>query len=116
MQVYVHTDHSVEGGGGLTSHVEREVRAALSHVGDRITRVEVHLSDQSAGRSTGADIRCLIEARPAGRAAVTATADADSVDQALTGAVHKLGRLLDSDDGQRADRDGRASIRGRVGR
>jgi len=116
MQVYVHTDNNIDGRGELTAQVELEVEAVLSRFGHRVTRIEVHLSDESAGRSTGGDIRCLIEARQAGQAPVTATDDADTVEQALTGALHKLTRLLESDDGRLDDEGGRASIRGHAER
>jgi ribosome-associated translation inhibitor RaiA len=112
VQIRVHTDTTIDGHAELTAHVEREVENVLSRFGDQVTRIEVHLSDESAGRSTGADIRCLVEARPAGRAPVTATDDADTVDQALRGAVHKLSRLLSSAAGRSDDQGGRASIRG----
>ena len=111
MQVYVHTDNNIDGGSKLTAHVELEIEAVLARFGDRVTRIDVHLSDESAGRPTGADIRCLIESRPAGRAPVTATDDADTLDRALNGAVHKLSRLLHSYDGQQDDEGRRASIR-----
>ena len=112
MEIYVHTDNNIDGGSKLTAHVELEVEAVLARFGDRVTRIEVHLSDESAGRPTGADIRCLIATRPAGRAPVTATEDADTLDRALNGATHKLSRLLDSSGGQQDDEGRRASIRG----
>ena len=112
MEIYVHTDNNIDGGSKLTAHVELEVEAVLARFGDRVTRIEVHLSDESAGRPTGADIRCLIATRPAGRAPVTATEDADTLDRALNGAVHKLSRLLESDEGQHDDDGRRTSIRG----
>jgi ribosome-associated translation inhibitor RaiA len=114
MQIQVHTDNNIEGRGELTAYVEREVEAVLSRFSDRVTRIEVHLSDESAGRSTGADIRCLIEARPTGRAPVTVTDDADTLDRALSGAIHRLSRRLDNEEGQLDDHGGRASIRGRA--
>ena len=83
MQIYVRTDTNIDGSGKLTAYVEGEVAAALSRFSDHITRVEVHLSDESGGRATGADVRCMIEARPAGQTPVTVTDDAGSVDAAL---------------------------------
>jgi ribosomal subunit interface protein len=115
MQIHVHTDHNIDGHSALAAHVEQEVEAVLSRFSDHVTRVEVHLSDESAGRSTGADIRCLIEARPAGRPPVTATDHAETPGQALNGAVHKLSRLLESADARLDDRGDRASIRGSAG-
>ena len=83
MQIYVHTDKNIDGKAEMTAHVESEVASALTRFSGHLTRVEVHLSDQSAGRVTEADIRCMIEARPEGRAPVTVTEDAGSVDSAL---------------------------------
>ena len=59
MQIYVHTDNNIDGSGELTAYVERKVADALSRFSDHITRIEVHLSDESGGRATGADIRCM---------------------------------------------------------
>ena len=47
MQIYVRTDNNIDGSGKLTAYVEREVAAALSRFSDHITRIEVHLSDES---------------------------------------------------------------------
>ena len=112
MQIYVHTDNNIDGTGEMTAHVEREVATALSRFSDYITRVEVHLSDESAGRATEADIRCMIEARPTGQPPVTVTDDAGSVDTALKGAIHRLDHLLASHEGRQQDQHARTSIRG----
>ncbi len=112
MEIYVRTDNNIDGSGKLTAYVEREVAAALSRFSDHITRIDVHLSDEGGGRTTGADIRCMIEARPAGQTPVTVTDDAGSVDAALTGAIHRLSHLLESHEGRQQDQHARASIRG----
>jgi len=62
--------------------------------------------------ATDADIRCLIEARPEGQTAVTVTDNADSVDAALKGAIHRLDHLLASHEGRQQDQHARTSIRG----
>lgn len=112
MQIHVHTDSNIDGRTRVTSYVEREVTAALSRFSDLVQRIEVHLSDESAGKAVGAPIRCMVEARPAGQMPVTVTHHGHSPDEALDGALHKLTRLLESDTGRLEDRDGRASIRG----
>jgi len=111
MQIYVRTDNNIDGSGKLTAYVEREVTTALSRFGDHITRIDVHLSDESGGRATSA-VRCMIEARPAGQTPVTVTDDAGSVDAALMGAIHRLNHLLESHEGRQEDQHARASIRG----
>jgi len=112
MQIQVHTDNNIDGPEQMTAHVEREVATALSRFSDHITRVEVHLSDESAGRATDADIRCMIEARPEGRTPVTVTDNAGSMEAALNGAIHRMTHLLTSQDGRQHDQHGRTSIRG----
>ena len=96
----------------MTARVEAEIGAALSRLSDHLTRVEVHLSDESAGRVTDADIRRMIEARPEGPTPVTVTDSAGSVEAALNGALRRLTHLLTSDEGRQPDQHGRTSIRG----
>ena len=114
MQIYVRTDNNIDGSGKLTAYVEGEIAAALSRFSDHITRIEVHLSDESGGRATGADIRCTIQARLAGQTPLTVTDDAGSVDAALVGGIHRLNHLLESHEGRQEEQGARASIRGQA--
>jgi len=111
MQIQVNTDANVEGRDELTGRVEAEIGAALSRFSDHITRVEVHLGDESAGRSGGADMRCVLEARPAGQAPVAVTHHAATLDEACRGAAQRLKSLLDTHFGRLDDRKGGDSIR-----
>ncbi len=112
MQIYLHTDSNIDGTAEMSAHVESEVGTALSRFSDHLTRVDVHLSDESAGRVTEADTRCMIEARPEGQHPVSVTAHADSVDAALSEAVHRLDHLLSNQEGRQQDQRGRDTIRG----
>ena len=67
MQIQVNTDDNVEGCNELAHRIEVEINNTLGRFSDQITRIEVHLSDENAGKSGGADKRCLMEARLAGR-------------------------------------------------
>ena len=116
MQIYVRTDTNIDSGGSLTAYVEGEVAAALSRFSDHITRIEVHLSDESGGRANGAAIRCMIQARPVGQTPVSVTDDAGSVDAALAGAIQRLNHLLKNHEGRQEDQHARASIRGHATR
>ncbi len=111
MQIQVNTDSNVDGKEGLVGQVEAEIDAALARFSDHLTRVEVHLGDESAGTSSGADMRCTIEARPAGQKPVAVTHHADTVDAACRGAAQKLQKLLESRFGRLNDRKGGDSIR-----
>lgn len=111
MQVQVHADSKIQGGESLAQWVTEEAQSRLARFRDSVTRLEVFLSDEDAGKSGANDKRCRLEARPAGRPAVSVTADADKLADAFTGATEKLIRLLDADAGRVKDRNGRDTIR-----
>ena len=111
MQVQVHTDDKIHGGESLAQWVQQEALSRLARFRDTVTRIEVFLTDEDAGKSGANDKRCRIEARPAGRQPITVTADADKVADAFTGAADKLVRAIDPDLGRAKDRHGRDTIR-----
>jgi ribosome-associated translation inhibitor RaiA len=96
MDVLINTDSSVQGSDSLAADVERAVRHALERFADRITRVEVHLSDVNSHKGGSADKRCLMEARIAGREPVAVTHHAEALTKAVEGASDKLKRALDT--------------------
>jgi len=96
MEVLVNTDSSVQGHEALAGDVEAAVRHALVRFADRITRVEVHLSDENSHKHGADDKRCLIEARIAGRQPTAVTHHADDLTKAVAGAADKLKRALDT--------------------
>jgi len=111
MQIQVNSDKNVELDSSLARLVEQELTSALDRFSDQITRIEVHLGDEIAGRSDGHDKRCTLEARPAGQPPVAVTDWAGTSEQALGGAVAKLVSLLESKTGRADSRKGRQSIR-----
>ena len=112
MKIQVNTDHNVEGREALTLMVEAKVQSALERFEDRLTRVEVHLGDVSGEKDgSGADKRCLLEARPAGLQPVVVTDFADTVEQAVAGATRKMQSLLNSTFSRIDGRDEHATIR-----
>ena len=111
MQIQVHTDRNIDVSDGMIHRIEAELESALSRFHDHITRVDVHLGDENAGKTGGTDKRCMVEARPAGQQPVAVTHHAASLGEACSGAVHKLGTLLESKYGRAANRKGGESIR-----
>lgn len=73
--------------------VTAAVVAGLGRHADRLTRVEVHLSDVN-GPKGGPDTRCALEARPAGMQPVAVTCDAATPSEAVKGAGEKMNSLL----------------------
>lgn len=103
MQIQINTDHNVEGREALADHLRVVIEAALSRYDDRMTRVEVHLSDQNGDKRGNADKRCVMEARLAGRQPIAVADDADTVQDAVDGALGKLVRLIETTLGRTND-------------
>jgi hypothetical protein len=112
MKIQVNTDRNVDGSEAVVLWVEAEVESALERFEDRLTRVEVHLADESGEKDgSGADKRCLLEARPEGMQPVAVTDFSDTVEQAVIGATQKMQSLLNSTFGRVDGRDADATIR-----
>lgn len=96
MRIQFNTDSNIHGTEALSAQVTATVAHALERFEEHITRVEVHLSDESRGKIGQHDQRCMLEARLEGRKPVAVTDHAGTLDQAVHGAAKKLARLLDS--------------------
>jgi len=104
MQILLNTDRNIEGHEALATRVSDEVESALERFSDRITRVEVHLSDENSDKKGGNDdMRCVMEARLEGRQPVAVTHHAATLDQAVDGAADKLASLIESTLGRLRD-------------
>jgi len=106
MQVLVNSDHNIHGSEPVAARVESIVTDAVDRFADRITRVEVHLSDENADKHGDNDKRCVMEARIAGMAPVVVHHQASTVRDAIDGAAAKLERALEHALGRRAELDG----------
>lgn len=104
MHIEVSTDNSIDGSEALTNHIKGLVKNALVHFVDRITRVEVHLSDANAGKTGQDDKHCMIEARLEGRQPTAVKHAAATLDQAAKGAADKLKSSLESTLGKLSER------------
>ena len=99
MEIYVHTPHLKAD----QEAIRADVAAGLTRFAEKLTRVEVYLSDVN-GHKGGVDKRCLLEARPRGQQPVAAEDTAADPSGAVEGAVGKLERLLDHHFGRLEDR------------
>jgi hypothetical protein len=88
-------------GDGLTSKDTLETWAtdylneSLGRFADELTRVEVQLSDDAHGKSSGQDVRCMLEARLKANQPVAVNHFAGDMDEAVRGATKKLIHALD---------------------
>jgi len=100
MQFQLNTDANIKGDDRLAEVAENTVVAALGHLKDRLSRIEVHLADVNAAKGGDDDIRCTIEARPEGMQPQAVTHVDANVEAALRGASRKIRNLLDSEFGK----------------
>ena len=103
MRIQINTDRHIEGQERLAAWASGVVEQALSRVGDRITRVEVHLSDEKGDRSGQHDQQCVMEARLEGRQPIAVTHQAATMDQAVNGAAEKLTSAIEGIIGRQRD-------------
>ena len=112
MKVQVHHDNVIEGSAKLIEQTAIEVADALARFDDRLTRVEVHLGNESAGRTTGDDFRCRIEARVAGKEPIVVTHHAATLTESVRGATDKMETVLTKTFEKREGHQSRETIRG----
>lgn len=89
MQVLVNTDSSITGSEELQQRVELAVSKHLKHVAERLTRVEVHFTDENKSKHGPNDKQCTLEVRIQGLQPVAVKNNADTVDLSLSGALDK---------------------------
>ncbi|RYZ03309.1 MAG: HPF/RaiA family ribosome-associated protein [Comamonadaceae bacterium] len=96
MQIQVNTGNGVENKDTLERWAEGQLKESLSRFAEDVTRVEVHLSDETHAKNSGGNNRCTMEARLAHHQPLAVSNDGASMDEAFRGANGKLRRLLDS--------------------
>ncbi|WP_280356132.1 HPF/RaiA family ribosome-associated protein [Nocardia otitidiscaviarum] len=111
MEILVNTGRAVEGDQGLLDAARERIADVLGRFGDRITRVEVYLSDENGDKGGEDDKKCTLEARPAGQGPVVVTHKAATIEQAYDGAAREMVSLLSSRFGRQRDVKGGESIR-----
>jgi len=94
MQVHVNatTEHKDTLDEWATGHLNE----VLARFRQDITRVEVHLRDENAGKGGAADKRCTMEARLVDHQPLAVHHDGGNQDEAFRGAAEKLKRLVEN--------------------
>jgi hypothetical protein len=95
VQIQINTDNTIDGNQDVKVEVLEIVEHHLNRFADRVTRVEVHLSDVNAQKG-GKDIRCVIEVRVGGLQPLTVDDLADDLVRATRGAAGKMVRTLET--------------------
>ncbi len=96
MIIVFNSDKNIKSTQQQADYFQSYINDELDRFSDHITRIEVHLSDQNAGKTGPDDKRCLLEARSRNRQPMVVTADHNTVEQALFDAVDKLKASMDT--------------------
>lgn len=100
MNIQINTDHNIEGNERLQGFLENKISSALARFENHLTTIVVHISDENAGKSGPDDKRCLLESRLHGRAPLTVSANADTIESAVNSAIEKMKSVLDTEFGK----------------
>ncbi len=78
----------------LDTRIRETLESTLSHLTERLTRVEVHLGDENAHKGGDGDKRCMLEARPKGLDPIVVEVHGDDFYDTAHEAAGKLKRAL----------------------
>jgi ribosome-associated translation inhibitor RaiA len=113
MQVLLHADPHTDGSHLMAEHLSTVVKAAMGRFGERIMKVEAHLSDVNGQAKSSADeIHCTLEARLVGLDAVVVKDQAGNAHQAIEGALRKLKRAVGAEIAKHDPRGHRERLEG----
>jgi len=104
--VQIHTDNQIPSDNERDVRLEEQIRQRLSRFEERITDLEVHVSDVNGPRGGASDIRCTMEARITGIQPVAVADEGATIERAIMGAAKKAVRALDHQLGKLSDRKG----------
>lgn len=94
MTIQINTDKTINGDEKHTDYYKSQVSAALEQYESNLTRIELHLKDVNGKKKGWNDIQCLLEARLEGRKPIAVSDQADTVEQAMSGALDKMQAAL----------------------
>ena len=95
MNIEIRTDKNIQNSERLIDYVRAELNQEFQWHSERITHFSVHLSDENGDKGGDDDIRCMIEAKPAGLKAVVVNHRGHNLDTAIHGAIDRLKRSLE---------------------
>ena len=96
MKIQINTDKHIQGTEKLEAYASEKINKSLTRFSDKITRIEVHLSDQNADKTGKDDIHCKIEARMKKLQPITVIGRNSAKEKALNDAVNKMKAALDT--------------------
>ncbi|MFT6826985.1 MAG: ribosome-associated translation inhibitor RaiA [Roseivirga sp.] len=96
MIIQYNTDKTISGDERHQDYFTNQIARELDRYESHISRIEVHISDENGKMEGRKDIRCLLEARIEGMQPIAVSDQSDDIEQAVSGAIHKIKSALDT--------------------
>lgn len=96
MKIQFNTDKTINGDEKHQNHFSTLIAEGLKRFESHLTRIEVHLSDENGGKEGLNNILCSLEARIEGRQPLAVSCQANTLELAISGAVDKLKKSLET--------------------
>ncbi|MEP7109771.1 MAG: HPF/RaiA family ribosome-associated protein [Ferruginibacter sp.] len=96
MTIQLNTDKNLSVHEAFGTKLESLLSEELSRFSENVTRLEVHLSDESGPKEGINDKRCLLEARLERRQPIAVTGLGNTYELAVNSAIDKLKTSLDT--------------------
>jgi len=100
MTIQINSDHTISQNERMDSFFKKLIADSLRLYSEHITRIEVHFSDENGYKEGLNDKRCMIEARLEGKQPTAVSAQANTIEEALSSAIDKIAALLKTEIGR----------------
>jgi hypothetical protein len=96
MKIQLSTDKTIHGNESLHDHFTSLIATELDPYKAHIFNIDAHVKDENGIKEGRNDISCLLEASMDGRKTMVVSYQADTIELAVSGAIEKLKRALES--------------------
>jgi len=96
MKIQLNTDKNIKGTEKLEAFVSEKINSSFKRFAGKITRIEVHLSDQNAQKTSSDDMQCKIESRVEGMQPIIVTGKSNTKEKAINDAIGKMKGALNT--------------------
>ncbi|WP_373548482.1 HPF/RaiA family ribosome-associated protein [Haliscomenobacter sp.] len=96
MKIQFNTDKTIIGDERHEDFFTSQIATELDRFQSHISRIEAHLSDENGKKKGIGDMRCLLEARIEGKQPIAVSFQANTMEQAVSGALEKLKASLNT--------------------
>lgn len=96
MKILINTDKTIHADERHRDFFSDQIAKEIDEYQSHITRIEVHITDQNGKKDGMNDILCLLEARIEGRQPIAVSDQADTVEEAVSGAIEHLKSALET--------------------